>query len=393
LIINTSGNNCPSKQRTARMMWAKAKGKESFMSFNTVDLRLISLDTRLQMRAATSPEVIEEYRRLLAEAMESKNPKYPEPEWPFNEPVRLFNVRASDGLYLIADGFHRVLAAREAGWKWVRATIVDGTLEDATLAAITANATHGLPRNQADRRRAVKAALNHPKLVGQTDREIARLCNVSHPTVATIRREIAAEAEVVNLPVNDPVTAIWAGLSNTVLHHHVSTWACFRWQVVWSLFAYGVSDLAIARRSGLPIEQVRRILRPLENQVDPPSCIHSDDRELWTSIFRGTISEYYALRLEMLSNTPGMPTNRLRDQLKQYQLIADKTPRLADFSTEESFAFRVAVESAARDWFDTGVIDSRSVQAEIDELVSYLKSDECRSDLKAAEMELETCER
>ena len=209
--------------------------------FITVELGRISEDNSLQMRASTSQATIEEYRRLLDDAMESKDPKYTEPVWPFAEPVRLFNVRAADGLYLIADGFHRVQAAREAGWEWVQATVVDGTVEDATLAAIKSNIGHGLARTTADKRRAVLAALRHPSLAGQSDREIARICGVSPPTIKTVRSDLLAEMECKNFTPADPVTARWSSLPDDVIHKHAQEDPDFRWSVIWHLHAYVIS--------------------------------------------------------------------------------------------------------------------------------------------------------
>ncbi len=177
----------------------------------SVNLKLISEDAELQMRAATSPEVVAEYRRLLNEAMEACDSRF-QPEWPFSAPVTLYNVHSDDGLYLIADGFHRVQAARDAGWEWVTASVIVGTIEDARLSAIKSNAGHGLPRSQADRRKAVRAALIHPSLKDAGNRDIARVCGVSHGLVAAVRLEPAEQSEVVKLPGSDPAARQQAGV-------------------------------------------------------------------------------------------------------------------------------------------------------------------------------------
>jgi hypothetical protein len=54
-----------------------------------------------------------------------------------NRPVTLFHL--PDGTYLLADGFHRVQAARDSGLKEIRLRILEGTGEEAQLYALWAN--------------------------------------------------------------------------------------------------------------------------------------------------------------------------------------------------------------------------------------------------------------
>jgi hypothetical protein len=89
----------------------------------------------------------------------------------------------------LADGFHRVAGARAAGLTEIEATIKDGRLRDATLHAVGANATHGLRRTNADKRRAVATLLDDDEWSRLSDREIARRCGVTHPFVAKLRDE------------------------------------------------------------------------------------------------------------------------------------------------------------------------------------------------------------
>src|SRR3954453_20993616 len=101
-------------------------------------------------------------------------------------PVVLFDER---GLYWLADGWHRVHAARSKGEEYIRAEIREGSREDAILYGLSANAN--LPRSNEDKRRAVRVALELRKLAGKSDREIAAVCAVSHPFVAKVREELS----------------------------------------------------------------------------------------------------------------------------------------------------------------------------------------------------------
>jgi hypothetical protein len=71
-----------------------------------------------------------------------------------------------------------------ASWDWnCRA----GDHDDALLFACGANASHGLPRSNEDKRKAVLLLLKSEKWSRWSDREIARRCKVSPPLVAKLR--------------------------------------------------------------------------------------------------------------------------------------------------------------------------------------------------------------
>lgn len=138
----------------------------------TLPIDGLLLQPRLQMRAALDTETIEEY----AAAMKTGEP-FP--------PVRV--VEADDG-WLVCDGFHRVSAARAAGVTSLPCNVTPGTFDDALLLALAANATNGLRRSNADKRRAVTVALE--RWPEKSDRVIAQLCGVDHKMVAPLRPQL-----------------------------------------------------------------------------------------------------------------------------------------------------------------------------------------------------------
>lgn len=87
----------------------------------------------------------------------------------------------------VADGWHRLLAAKTIGLMEIDADVVPGEYQDAVWLACAANTTHGLRRSHQDKRRAVEIALNHPHANGMSTREIADHCGVSHMTVWRMR--------------------------------------------------------------------------------------------------------------------------------------------------------------------------------------------------------------
>jgi len=131
-------------------------------------------DGGTQIRAKLSDETIEAY----AEAYARKT------EMP---PVTAFY----DGeAYWLADGFHRVQAARKAGRSRLDVDVRAGTQRDAVLHACGANDSHGLRRSNADKRRAVETLLRDEKWGRESSNWIAKHCGVSQPFVSTVKAEV-----------------------------------------------------------------------------------------------------------------------------------------------------------------------------------------------------------
>jgi len=137
-----------------------------------INLQAIRIDGGTQAREQINQECVSEYAELVKEGV-----AFP--------PVRVF----FDGTdYYLADGFHRYFAHQNAGKASIAADVVNGTLRDAILDSLGANANHGLRPTNADKRKAVQTMLDDFEWSDFSDREIARACNVSHVFVATVRR-------------------------------------------------------------------------------------------------------------------------------------------------------------------------------------------------------------
>jgi hypothetical protein len=104
-------------------------------------------------------------------------------------PVVVFDA---DMLWL-ADGFHRVGAAEDAGLTEILADIREGDERDALLYAVGANAEHGARRTAQDKHRAVATLLRDPEWKDRSDRWIAETAKVSHPFVAKVRESLTVK--------------------------------------------------------------------------------------------------------------------------------------------------------------------------------------------------------
>jgi ParB-like chromosome segregation protein Spo0J len=132
-----------------------------------------------QPRSHVAPAVVDQYAELMRQGR-----VFP--------PISVYHDGAA---YWLVDGFHRVEAAKKASLTELIAEVTNGTLQDAQWASYSANGTHGQPRSRADIARAIKMALLHPNSKGLSDRALADQLNVSHPTIATYRKELPQVAD------------------------------------------------------------------------------------------------------------------------------------------------------------------------------------------------------
>ncbi len=139
-----------------------------------VNIAEIISNDGLQAREKLDPATVDDYREIYAAGNPDSLP-----------PVVVF-CEGPKG-YLLADGFHRLAAAKAAGLANIAADVRDGTRRDAVLHAVGSNAAHGLRRSAADKRRAVRMLLDDPEWSGKSDRWIAEQCRVHHQMVARCR--------------------------------------------------------------------------------------------------------------------------------------------------------------------------------------------------------------
>jgi uncharacterized ParB-like nuclease family protein len=135
----------------------------------------IILDGAVQPRESISTTLIAEY----AEAME-EGAEFP--------PVVLF--RDEQDHLVAADGWHRIKAAQKIGRAEIRADVHAGGVRDAILYSVSANATHGMRRTDADKRKAVMRLLTDPQWRKWSASVIAQRVSVSQPFVSGLRRQL-----------------------------------------------------------------------------------------------------------------------------------------------------------------------------------------------------------
>lgn len=154
----------------------------------SADVLVIDADT--QSRVAISDSTVEDYAEIIADA----------DGWPF-EPLDVYH----DGSrHMVADGFHRTLAALQAGRASIPCRVHKGTARDARIFAMTANDKHGLRMTRADKRACVEWLLDHGGKMTQA--EIAKTAGVTKRTVERIvaERRVDATPTLPTMSVSDP---------------------------------------------------------------------------------------------------------------------------------------------------------------------------------------------
>ncbi len=143
-----------------------------------IPLAQIEIGAGTQARTRIDNALAEEY----AEAMR---------DGAFFPPVIVF----SDGknTYL-ADGFHRVEAARRCGFLDIDAIVEQGTARDALWYALGANKAHGMRMSRADVRRAIGRALH--EFTERSNKEIARQIGCGDQLVGEVRAELESNCVI-----------------------------------------------------------------------------------------------------------------------------------------------------------------------------------------------------
>lgn len=151
---------------------------------NHISVDKIRVDGGTQMRAVINEETVKEYtERYLA-----------------GERMPALVVFYDGSTYWLADGFHRHRALVDSATPQALCEIRGGNRRAAVLYACGANASHGLRRTNADKRRAVDAMLRDEEWRGWTDRLIARQCGVSNRFVSDMRAEAVVNGSQLEEP-------------------------------------------------------------------------------------------------------------------------------------------------------------------------------------------------
>lgn len=158
----------------------------------SIDIGKIRIDGGTQSRKQVYEDTVASYTELLLDGTQMPPP-----------------VVFHDGKeYWLADGFHRYHAHKRAAHKTIDCEIHNGTKRDAFIFSRSANAEHGLPRTNEEKRLVIMSLLDDIEYADASEREIGRICKVSHMTVARVKKamELNKKQKLPPPPPAKPVT-------------------------------------------------------------------------------------------------------------------------------------------------------------------------------------------
>ena len=135
---------------------------------------MLRVDPEVQQRQALSEATIREYADLLKDG---------------HDLGRIVVFEDTGNGYWLADGFHRVAAARQIGLEELPAVCYPGDQRAAILYACGAN-KHGVGRKPEDKRHAVLSLIQDQEWGQWSDNAIAKHCGVTQPFVSKLRRSL-----------------------------------------------------------------------------------------------------------------------------------------------------------------------------------------------------------
>lgn len=176
-----------------------------------IDLDLLKISFATQTRAKIYASTVKEYAGIMERGIEMP-------------PPILF--KDANGASWIADGFHRIFAARSLRLPFMKCTVADGEFLDAVRYSLGCNADHGLQRTNKDKWAAVTCALTHfPSL---SDQMIADISRVGRNMVAKVRRQ---QADVIQSTGNVLISDTSASDSSSTGYEDDEKSTCTRVQV------------------------------------------------------------------------------------------------------------------------------------------------------------------
>jgi hypothetical protein len=149
-----------------------------FVAKKTLPIDVIRIDGGTQARSKIHEELVLQYAENMKEGDE------------FPPAVSYFDGKE----YWLADGFHRYHAHRANKKASIVCNIVNGTVRDAILYSYSANTKHGMPLSIEDKRRIVKEIFDDFEWGSLSDRDIAKICNVSHTFVSKQRESLGIKS-------------------------------------------------------------------------------------------------------------------------------------------------------------------------------------------------------
>lgn len=178
------------------------QGTQPRCSCEPVNLHDLVIDESIHPMAEVRPGLVKQYRDSLRR----------------NRSMRPIDVFRDGDYTILADGFHRVRAARERGYEGLTARVFPGNRRDALLHALNASAPRDSRedrRTDADRRKAVDLLLSDPECSAWSDLRVGDFLRIGPKLVERAR---AGEPEPPQKPEPARPSSVARGLGPPSAH-------------------------------------------------------------------------------------------------------------------------------------------------------------------------------
>lgn len=140
----------------------------------------ITADHKLSPREGVNNDIVDDYRDCFDQL----------------PPIVVFKITDREK-YILADGWHRLAAAKQLGMEQIEAQVLFGTLDQAKEYALIANLKHGLPLTRKEKRHVIAEFLKlHSE---RSNNWIAEDLGASDTTIDKIRRELIERSQIKNV--------------------------------------------------------------------------------------------------------------------------------------------------------------------------------------------------
>jgi len=181
-------------KRGKRDLALEAERQERAARLRVIGLESVRTDSGAQARLARDEGTVASYAGAIdAEASAEARQIIDVQGKPF-PPVDV--CEGEGGELWLADGFHRVEAAKRAGLSFVEAIVHGGGKRAAFVMGLGVNESHGVRRSRKDKLNAVKRALTDDELAGWSDSQLARVCAVTRQYVSGHRKRMEASGTI-----------------------------------------------------------------------------------------------------------------------------------------------------------------------------------------------------
>ena len=151
--------------------------KKSKTVIQMVPIKSLTADLSLQIRGGINPKKVQAYQQIIREQelMDAVDAFYEEP---ISDKTK----------FLLADGFHRVMAYEGVGTEKIPCRLHVGTHADALRFTLKENGHHGAQLTSAEKRSACEKAVLDADVSALTDKQISGMIGCSPTLVGQVRR-------------------------------------------------------------------------------------------------------------------------------------------------------------------------------------------------------------